>query len=169
MKHGSPLFACHGMPLAGLGMLAGMAADAGQGGFILLADLCAGPRPPSFLDLLRLHWLCLPFMHAGMVVAGLLAAALAPGRAPGAAEAARRVLAGLSSSAWMILGMNLGGHLLLRSWFPLEDTGGGAPMAAAMTAGMAAAMLAWARLSRLCGPRPAPRRPKHPLHDEALP
>lgn len=157
-----------GMPLAGLGMLVGMAADARQGGFALLLSLCTGLNPPGFIGMMRLHWLCLPYMHIGMTAACLLAAALPPSRTPGTTNAGRDLLIGLASSAWMILGMNLGSYLLLRSGFPIEQTGSTMSMPAAMLAGMAAAMLTWTRLGCYPGRRPAPPRPKRRPHYKAL-
>lgn len=62
--------------LSSLGMLVGASIDAGHAGFQLLVNLCANAGALSFIDIMRLHWLCLPYMHVGMMAGGLAGAIL---------------------------------------------------------------------------------------------
>ena len=116
-----------------IGMLAGAAIDASQGGFVLLAGLCAGSTTMGLADLVRLHWLCLPFMHAGMVAGGMIGAALTP----------RQIVSGLAGTALMLVGMTMGSYVWLKTGLVVSEIADASLMLIAMFAGMTVAMSAF--------------------------
>ncbi|WP_397474088.1 hypothetical protein [Pusillimonas sp.] len=130
--------------LSCVGMLIGALIDAGQGGFVLMANLCAGAGTISLVDTVRLHWLCLPFMHAGMILGGIMGACFSMASQSALGAASKRLLPGLACSLWMLLGMNLGSYLWLHTGMRPTD----AATTAIMLLGMAAGMQAWAWLNR---------------------
>lgn len=130
--------------LSCIGMLIGALIDAGQGGFVLMANLCASAGTLSFFDTLRLHWLCLPYMHVGMTLGGLTGAYFSTSSQCTLRATTKRLLPGLACTLWMILGMNLGSYLWLQTGLRSAEAG----TIAIMLLGMAASMQVWVWLSR---------------------
>lgn len=127
-----------------LGMLVGAAIDAGHGGFVLLAGLCANTGSMSFADVVRLHVLCLPFMHAGMVMGGVLGAAFRALRIRQSSITlvAKQAAVGTARTLSMILSMSLGGYLWLGTGITLPEPADATMMLLAMMGGMTAGMCA---------------------------
>lgn len=126
---------------------------------MLLAGLCTSAAALGFDDVVRLHWLCLPFMHVGMVLGSLLAAFFAAERIHGMKSVMRELIPGVACTLVMILGMNLGSYVWLHTEFASQETTGMIFMLAAMMTGMIATMHVWFWLNQL----PVHRRTKRAL------
>lgn len=131
--------------LSCLGMVAGAMIDASQAGFVLLASLCASAGAVSFVDTIRLHWLCLPYMHLGMLLGAVLAPCCRAMSARGLAQAPVQLMVGLACVLWMLLASNLGSYLwLYAGWAPTEIN-----TMVVMFAAMLVGMQIWSWMGRL--------------------
>lgn len=148
--------------LGTVGMLAGLAADAGEGGLETLAALCSGPA--DLAGMVVLHLTQLPLAHAGMLAGGLLVVPLMPRLRRGCR---RQLCAQLGQnvvcSAWMVVGMAAGSLLFLQlaGWAAVvrEPAAVLAGMFAGMVWGMVASVALVQVLVRLSF---GPRRPAGP-------
>jgi hypothetical protein len=134
--------------LGTLGMVAGLAWDARQGGFQTLVALCTA-APWSFFETLRMHWELLPAMHVGMVAGGLATVPiLRVFRKACRRQFCARLTQNLACSVWMIAGMS-GGTMLFAGAGHLFGARSAAAMLGGMFAGMVWGMVASVSLYRL--------------------
>ena len=144
--------------LGAVGMLAGMAVDAGAGGLATLSALCTGPADLGAMVLL--HLTQLPLAHLGMLVGGLLVLPLMPRLRRGCRrQLCAQLGQNLVCSAWMVVGMAAGSlvFLELAGWAGAvrEPAAVLAGMFAGMVWGMVASVTLVQALVRLSlGPRP---------------
>lgn len=139
-----------------VGMLAGAALDAGHAGFLLLADLCASAGAISFVETLRLHWICLPNMHAGLMLGAMISPCCIALSIRNTAALIFQFFWALACATWMLLTMNLGSYLWVRAGLPATEVNTIAVMLFAMVAGMQA--WRWiAQLPRVVSPGLRPR------------
>ncbi len=104
------------------GMLAGLWLDVSHAGLAQLTSLCNQSNLLSFNDGLRLHLAYLPWMHAGMLVGGLLAIpSLRMLRTHCGQYLCSLFLQNLMCSGWMLLGMT-SGALWLGRWQLISGT-----------------------------------------------
>ena len=122
--------------LGAVGMLAGLAVDAREGGLATLASLCAGPR--DLAGMVSLHLSQLPLAHVGMVGGGLVVVPLMPRLRRGCRrQLCAQVGQNLVCSGWMVVGMGAGSLLFLE----LAGWAGAVREPAAVLAGMFAGMV----------------------------
>jgi hypothetical protein len=144
--------------LGAVGMLAGMAIDAGAGGLATLTALCTGPR--GLASMLLLHLSLLPVAHAGMIAGGLVVVPLMPKLRRGCRrQLCAQVGQNLVCSAWMVVGMAAGSIVFLEVAGWLQAVRGPAVVLAGMFAGMVWGMVASVTLVQALvrlslGPRP---------------
>ncbi len=118
------------------GMLIGLLIDVGQHGPARLATLCGQTSQLPLADSLRLHLEFMPWMHAGMLLGGLLAIpSLRLLRQHCGQYLCSLFLQNLMCSSWMILGMTLGA-VWLGKWQLTEASNTLPGMLGGMFAGM---------------------------------
>ena len=118
------------------GMLLGLLMDVSNAGPARLEALCRQTSLMGVVDGLRLHLEFLPWMHAGMLVGGMLAIpSLRLLRTHCGQYLCSLFLQNLMCSAWMLLGMTLGAVWLSR-WQLLGGTSTLPGMLGGMFAGM---------------------------------
>lgn len=131
------------------GMLAGLWLDVSHAGLAQLTSLCNQSNLLSFNDGLRLHLAYLPWMHAGMLVGGLLAIpSLRMLRTHCGQYLCSLFLQNLMCSGWMLLGMT-SGALWLGRWQLISGTSTLPGMLGGMFVGMTWGMVISVALYRV--------------------
>jgi hypothetical protein len=134
--------------LGTLGMVAGLAIDAHEGGFRTLVALCSA-RDGDFLTTLRLHWRWLPAMHLGMIGGGLATVVLLRTlRRNCRRQLCARLAQNFACSLWMAAGMSAG-TMLFAGLAGRLAARNAASMLGGMFAGMVWGMVASVLLYRL--------------------